>query len=168
MLRRLRVRGPATATQLAAALGDTVPSASYHLRQLARFGYVEDAAGLGNQRERWWQAVDAGDRIESNDPNTPEMATASAELAVIGIRYAADVAERYLARSARSEVPADVAKSAWLSNSGVHVTVEEARALGREFDAIIARYRSRIDPADRPEGTQLFHLSIQLVPWELP
>jgi DNA-binding transcriptional ArsR family regulator len=51
----------ATATECAAAVGDSPSSCSYHLRALARWGFVEAATG-GVGRERPWRATAA--RIE--------------------------------------------------------------------------------------------------------
>ena len=52
----MRFDGPATATGLAKRLGLNSGATSYHLRQLAEHGFIEEANGLGNKRERWWQA----------------------------------------------------------------------------------------------------------------
>jgi DNA-binding transcriptional ArsR family regulator len=53
----LRREGPATATQLARALGESSGATSYHLRMLARHGFVEPDPSLGKGRERWWRAA---------------------------------------------------------------------------------------------------------------
>ncbi|WP_337270363.1 winged helix-turn-helix domain-containing protein [Oryzifoliimicrobium ureilyticus] len=55
MLAILRVDGPATATQLAAQLGLNSGATSYHLRQLARFGFIEELP-TSSRRDRWWKA----------------------------------------------------------------------------------------------------------------
>ncbi len=52
----LRSGGPQTATQAALAIGESVPSCSFHLRQLAKYGLVELADG-GRGREKPWQAT---------------------------------------------------------------------------------------------------------------
>lgn len=57
LLTKLRADGPATASQLAAALGESSGATSYHLRQLASYGFIEDAPEHGKGRERWWKAV---------------------------------------------------------------------------------------------------------------
>ena len=54
---QLRRSGPATATQLAKRFGESSGATSYHLRMLARHGFVEEAPELGVGRERWWRAV---------------------------------------------------------------------------------------------------------------
>lgn len=57
MLGLLRSEGPATATMLARRLSINTGATSYHLRQLAEYGFVAEDAGRGNQRERWWRAA---------------------------------------------------------------------------------------------------------------
>jgi predicted ArsR family transcriptional regulator len=60
MLGLLRSEGRATATSLALRLGLNTGATSYHLRQLARHGYIEDdvdGTHGGSRRERWWRAA---------------------------------------------------------------------------------------------------------------
>lgn len=75
--RRLRIlnelrHGPATATRLARALGENSGATSYHLRQLAAHGFVEDAPGRGKGRERWWQSTHQGTRLDESLMNDPD------------------------------------------------------------------------------------------------
>lgn len=70
MLRILELGRPVSVTSLAEQLGETTGATSYHLRQLARHGFVEQcpnggplpdgaAAPATGRRQRWWQiAVD--------------------------------------------------------------------------------------------------------------
>ncbi|WP_327252969.1 helix-turn-helix domain-containing protein [Streptomyces sp. NBC_01244] len=60
LLGNLRLHGPATASQLAEQLGESSGATSYHLRQLAAYGFVEDAPEHGKGRERWWQPSQDG------------------------------------------------------------------------------------------------------------
>src|SRR5947209_4728679 len=53
----LRNDGPSTATRLAAVLGESSGSTSYHLRVLAEAGVIEEDSARGNGRERWWRRV---------------------------------------------------------------------------------------------------------------
>ncbi|MEO3810851.1 helix-turn-helix domain-containing protein [Sphaerisporangium sp. B11E5] len=57
LLGALRVEGPATATELAAKFGESSGSTSYHLRQLARYGFVEEDPERRDARERRWRAI---------------------------------------------------------------------------------------------------------------
>ncbi|MFD7649617.1 ArsR/SmtB family transcription factor [Streptomyces albidoflavus] len=73
LFRALRESGPATASQLAVRLDESSGATSYHLRQLAAYGFVEDAPEHGKGRERWWRATSQGihlepDRLNLADP----------------------------------------------------------------------------------------------------
>jgi DNA-binding transcriptional ArsR family regulator len=57
LLGALRLDGPATATELAARFGESSGSTSYHLRQLARYGFVEQDPEQRDARERRWRSV---------------------------------------------------------------------------------------------------------------
>src|SRR5262245_35651030 len=74
LLGLLRRSGPLTATEAAARIGESPASCSFHLRQLAKYGLVEEAGG-GRGRQRPWRAtapltswpgaVDGDDRREA-------------------------------------------------------------------------------------------------------
>jgi len=51
----LSTYGPLTASGLAERLGESSGATSYHLRQLAKAGLVQEVEGLGKGRERWWE-----------------------------------------------------------------------------------------------------------------
>src|SRR3954451_25397896 len=54
LLGQLRLHGPATASQLGRTVGESSGSTSYHLRQLAAFGFVGEGQGPGHGSQRWW------------------------------------------------------------------------------------------------------------------
>ncbi|MFD3535657.1 ArsR/SmtB family transcription factor [Streptomyces sp. NPDC058664] len=66
LLRALRRHGPATASQLAERLGESSGATSYHLRQLAAHGFVEDDPTRGKGRERWWKAAQQGTSVDES------------------------------------------------------------------------------------------------------
>lgn len=57
IMRVLNRDGPATATSLARVLDENTGATSYHLRQLAAYGFVEEAPEHGTGRERWWRVL---------------------------------------------------------------------------------------------------------------
>ncbi|MGH3682050.1 MAG: ArsR/SmtB family transcription factor [Natronosporangium sp.] len=57
LLGALRADGPATASQLGRRFGESSGSTSYHLRQLARYGFVVEDEQQPSRRERRWRAV---------------------------------------------------------------------------------------------------------------
>jgi DNA-binding transcriptional ArsR family regulator len=58
LLELLVANGPATAAQCGRILGVPQANCSFHLRQLAKYGFVEDAGPGGDRRERQWQVPD--------------------------------------------------------------------------------------------------------------
>jgi DNA-binding transcriptional ArsR family regulator len=57
LLAALRFDGPATASMLGRRFGESSGSTSYHLRILARHGFVEDDPAHAGGRERWWRSA---------------------------------------------------------------------------------------------------------------
>lgn len=51
----LSQEGPQTASSLAARLGESTGSTSYHLRALAKQELIREVVGHGTARERWWE-----------------------------------------------------------------------------------------------------------------
>jgi DNA-binding transcriptional ArsR family regulator len=65
LLSLLRTDGPATASGLARRVGESSGSTSYHLRQLARFGFVEDDPEQPPGRQRRWRATAPGTHVDA-------------------------------------------------------------------------------------------------------
>jgi hypothetical protein len=159
----LGLRGAATATECADVAALSPSACSYHLRTLARYGFVEeDRASAADGRERPWRArllaLDLEDRAD--DPPSAQVAS---WLLSDSIRAAAEEDRaRYLAR--RSEYPAD-----WRAASGevfsvAHVTPDELDRLREEVHEILAPY-IRLDPAERSPGALPVRVMLDLFPW---
>jgi predicted ArsR family transcriptional regulator len=159
----LGLRGPATATECAEIAGLSPSACSYHLRTLARYGFVEeDLASAADGRERPWRArllaFSMGD-----DPDAPAATQVANRLLVENLREAAEeIRVRYLAR--KSEYPADWQAAAGEAFSVAHVTPEELTKLRAEVLDVMARY-VRLDPAERPPGGLPVRITLDLFPW---
>ena len=57
LLGALRETGPATATELAERFDESSGATSYHLRQLARYGFIVEDEEQASRRERRWRAA---------------------------------------------------------------------------------------------------------------
>ena len=90
----LRKDGPATASELARRLGESSGSTSYHLRQLARYGFVEEAA----ERNRGPHASTGGRWTRAwSGRSTPTMRASSRRAASSGRELVAEYS-RWLLR----------------------------------------------------------------------
>lgn len=155
LLDALRRHGPATASQLAERLGESSGATSYHLRQLAEHGFVEDAPERGKGRERWWQAVDQSIRYDSAD-----FEDASSEvrgLAEVFIQEGAARHGRELAAwlGTRDQWPQAWAHSSEMSDATLRLTPELATELIGRMHALIDDYRGRVPDQNTPESEQV-------------
>lgn len=97
LLGLLRLDGPATASSLAARVGESSGSTSYHLRQLARHGFIERAEEFDRGRERWWRASDTATLFRAGDfSDSPEAAALSAAYQHEVLQAHTTIASRYL------------------------------------------------------------------------
>ena len=155
VLSLLRLEGPLTASEAGRRLGESSGSASYHLRQLERFGLVEEAPG-GRGRERPWRATSLYTSVP-NVADTPELAEASElfERFVLG-RYVEHL-ERWVARR-RSESP-DWQEAAAFGDSMLYLTVDELGSLRDALAKLAEPYMERVaQPELRPSDSRLVHL----------
>jgi DNA-binding transcriptional ArsR family regulator len=144
----LALGGAMTATELGKRIGETPTTCSFHLRQLARYGFVEEAGG-GKGRARPWRLASLGwDIPVAHDPETQIAGDAvlrlSRERAFARYRRWQETKAAY-PREWR-EAPDD---SEYLS----YVTSEELQQVNQELHAVLERFRDRfVDPARRPPG----------------
>jgi DNA-binding transcriptional ArsR family regulator len=140
LLDLLRFEGPSTATLLAGRVGESSGATSYHLRQLARYGYIEEERRSG--RERWWRHRDRQVTIpEGRDPSSHMLL---AEL----LSREAHALERFLTE--RSRLP-EWSDSGFFFSRGFRLTVSELDDVQRDIEALLSPLR-RADAGDAPEG----------------
>ena len=145
LLGSLRHEGPQTATQLAARLGESSASTSYHLRTLAAHGFVTDAPELGRGRERFWRAVHRSTWFDAPDRDAPERELGEAYLRTVARMYADNV-ERSIDELA--DWPQEWAQAASMSDLTLSLTAAEAKQLADDLMALLVRYREQA--ADHP------------------
>ncbi|MEU8619213.1 winged helix-turn-helix domain-containing protein [Streptomyces sp. NPDC048623] len=154
MLRALRHQGPATASQLAERLGESSGATSYHLRQLAAHGFVEDAPELGKGRERWWKAAVQGTYFDASLHKNPDPEVQGAvevyfhEIANIHTQEL----NTYLGtRHQWDEVWQD---SSDMSDFTLHLSPERAHELNSKIHELIDEYRESGD-RDAPDAQRI-------------
>ncbi|MEU9382257.1 helix-turn-helix domain-containing protein [Streptomyces sp. NPDC048279] len=152
LLDALRQHGPATASQLAERLGESSGATSYHLRQLAEHGFVEDAPERGKGRERWWQAVDQGLRFDSADfeDASPEVRGLTEVFLQEGAARHARELSAWL--GTRDRWPQAWARSSDMSDMSLRLTPELATELIGRMHDLIDGYRDRAPAADAPDA----------------
>lgn len=156
LLTVLRREGPATATALAQRLGTNSGQTSYHLRQLADVGLVEEDPERGTGRDRWWRSVHQGTTWSSVQFRAdPDDRAADAFLVGNIARTHARWTQDWL--EARDEWSDDWVGAAELSDFRLRLTPDRARALTEELHAIIERYRAEGTAPDGEWYTLMIH-----------
>lgn len=172
LLGTLRREGPATASQLAAALGESSGLTSYHLRQLAEHGLVVDDPERGNGRERYWKSAHRTTHFDMNLDPALDPEGAGGEFLRSVARTDADRLIRFAdtAESLSAEQGPEWAAAYDLSDWCLHLTLDEVVALRKSLHALIESRRrdhptsdsrtvtvqfailpqSRTEPQDRP------------------
>jgi DNA-binding MarR family transcriptional regulator len=157
-------QGPTTAAQAARELGVSQALASHHLRQLAKYGFVEPADTTSN-RDHPWQVTATSHALARAERDE--------------VSAAVDVLEQLMAERAVEHLAAwhrrrDRYDQRWQRHAGVgrslvYLTVEEFAELHRALDALITPLveRRRLgDREARPVDAQPVHLTLISVPVE--
>jgi predicted ArsR family transcriptional regulator len=149
----LRTEGPLTATRAAELLGESSGTCSFHLRQLAKYGLVEEAGG-GTGREKPWRATTTSTAWENTADLTPEAAAAGGLLSSVLAEQYFEQLMRWLEASPGE--PAEWRQAAMLGDRLLYVTPAELEELGGRVREMVDEYFERqVRPELRPEGARL-------------
>jgi DNA-binding transcriptional ArsR family regulator len=166
ILQHLVIDGPATATDCAEIAGLSPSACSYHLRALARHGFVqEDAASAADGRHRPWRALFVALSF-SDDPDQPEAVKAADRLLMESLQARFEEI-RYEYRDREADYPPEWRGVAVIHQDIVHVTPDELTELQSRLRRVLSDYR-RLDAADRPSGSRRVHVIVDLTPWFRP
>jgi len=151
LLELLGIAGTVTATQASEVLGESPANCAFHLRTLAKYGFVREAGG-GRGRERPWTATRRTLRISATDQADAQAALAADALSTAWFDYWVERARRVHGGNAPKLPGWEHATN--MTRSGVFLTAEETQQVNHEIQAIIDRYRDReTDPSRRPAGS---------------
>ncbi|WP_329540225.1 ArsR/SmtB family transcription factor [Streptomyces sp. NBC_01358] len=173
ILQHLTLHGPATSAILARALGLNTGATSYHLRELARYGFVDDTVpqAPGGGRARWWRAVPGDRRFPPPSRRTPGMRLVMDELNRHA--YAADLAlfERLQRESGGGggggaagdgAGPDEWADAHAYSRGSLRLTLPELQQFFEEYIALMNRYKR--PEGETPPGARTVHTRLLAFP----
>ena len=164
IMRLLDVREQMSVTSLAAELGETTGAVSYHLRQLARHGLVEEGdaetaeeregrRSVGRRRRLWRMAVDeihmSGTAFLTDEDTREAAGFLLREFESSRSRRLA----HWLATSATW--PEEWRKAASDMDGTLRLSPAQTRALADELKAVVDRYR------ELPPGEGARHVDVQ-------
>ncbi|MFD4357434.1 ArsR/SmtB family transcription factor [Nocardia sp. NPDC058518] len=149
ILRALAENGPATATALGARLGENTGATSYHLRQLAEHGFIEEAPELAKGKERWWRSPPRDLRYRMDKDQSPEMRELLEGLVAQHITDDIEMFQRFQAERAELGEWADMMP---FSRGAIYATPAELEEFFEDYMALLKRFQQS-HPQDRP-GTR--------------
>jgi DNA-binding transcriptional ArsR family regulator len=157
--------GRMTAADAARELGISHGLASHHLRQLAKYGFVEQVGGADN-RERPWQLV----ATSHSHKGIEEQPGGAAAVAI----FEQVVAERTLASFQDWQERRDSWSSGWREHAGIgtstiHLTEQELAGLDAAIEKLfldLVEERPLDDLAARPAGAVPVEFTMFVVPRE--
>lgn len=154
--------GPATATELAERVGESPANCSWHLRQLAKYDFVEEAGG-GTGRQRPWRIILRGHVWGTGDEDA-ELAVASDTLTQVLFDREYEMLHAWL-RARRNPEERPWRDAHFLTQGLSWLTAQELTELGEAIGGLLMRYLDRLtDPALRPPGARL----VRFVSWGAP
>lgn len=151
LLETLLLHGAMTATEAGERIGETPTTCSFHLRQLAKYGFVTEAGG-GHGRARPWRLTSIGmSFVPAGEPEA-EIASAAA-LRLFRERQLARYEEW---RRTKGSYPREWQEADNDSEFIAYLTLEEFKQMNAELTELMMKWfrlEGRVeDPAKRPPG----------------
>jgi DNA-binding transcriptional ArsR family regulator len=159
--------GQATTADAARELGISHGLASHHLRQLAKYGFVEQVKGK-DHRERPWRMV----ATSYNWSRARDTAEGSVAVDVLEQMTVERTVEAFLDwQQRRRDWSQAWRKHTGLGESTVYLTQAELAEIDEAIDAVLMRYideRPIDDVTSRPEGSVPVAFTLFVVPGSAP
>lgn len=150
LLEVLGSEGSAIATRCAEIVGQSAANCSFHLRNLAKYGFIERSPGSG--RERPWRLTSMSQIIDA-DPEDPEAVSASRSFDEMMLNW--EFTRLRDANRRGSDPDPAWARTTVLGGSNLFLRPEGARELGEELAQLSMRFIERAeDRSLRPTGSR--------------
>jgi len=163
----LATHGPQTASSLAALVGETSGSTSYHLRALASHDLIREVPGRGTARERWWERPKGRIDMPAPDESMSPANRAAAQIVTSEFfRLRHETLMAYLNRP-EAEVPQEWRDVGMTMTTHLDMTAEQVVELRTELEAVteraIQRFRGQTGPGVRRVSlrAEIFDLPVQ-------
>ena len=166
ILEALSLGGAMTATEVGEQIGESPTTCSFHLRQLAKYGFVEEAGG-GKGRARPWRMTTHGLEI-TNTHDDPE--TEIAIEALVSLIRERQLDRYQTWRETRASYPRRWRDAAEDADVVFHLTAEELEQLSQDLLALLrSRFPERnTDRSLRPPGSVPVEMLVLAYPLTLP
>jgi DNA-binding Lrp family transcriptional regulator len=167
LIEELSLGGAMTATEISERIGESPTTCSFHLRQLAKYGFVEEAGG-GRGRARPWRMTSIG--MSFSTTHDPEAEIAGDAVLRLSRERTFARYQRWL--ETKAAYPREWREAANNSEYVFWFTVDELKQLDDELSALLMdkfRYQDRLtDPSKRPPGSVPVEMLLMSFPIDLP
>jgi hypothetical protein len=151
----LLTEGTATSTRCAQLTGESQATCSFHLRQLARYGLVEEAPST-SKKERPWRLATVEQSWSRVQPDH-ERAEAVRELERVFVQHEFATLMRWV-RTAPAYGD-EWQRASMRAGAIAWLTADELADLRDQIEELMLAFRDRVtDPAKRPAGSRLVRL----------
>lgn len=158
ILTELDAGGPLRAADLAALLEIPANQASFHLRQLAKYGLIEeDPDAARDRRDRVWRASPRGVNLDLGEI---EKAPGGKAASAVYREQSAARAHAYVDRAHDDRRDEATARS--VTESSLRLSKDEARELSAELIATVNRWAERTRGRDDAERRTYLYYSLLL------
>jgi predicted ArsR family transcriptional regulator len=152
LIEALSVAGTATAARCAEILGESHASCSFHLRQLARFGLVEQAPTT-SRRDRPWRLTSVRQSWSAGPTEDAARDRAAGDLTRVFVHRETERIRRWVGDEVTA--PAEWRRAAFHTGVLTWMTPDELDEVSDAVSALMQRYVERIDtPENRPAGAR--------------
>ena len=152
LIEALSAEGSATATRCAELLGESQATCSFHLRQLARFGMVEEAPSA-SKRERPWRLTSVRQSWSNEPTGQRGHDDAARQLSAVFVDRETERIRRWNRQA--PDAPAPWRRAATMTGVLTWLTPEELAEFGEQLAALLSAHEDRIEnPERRPDGAR--------------
>ncbi len=165
MLDVLQSRDGATATQCAEVVGLSPSACSWHLRQLAAAGLVQDAGRGTDGREKRWRAAVPSWQVSLDDIDAAPVEAGGLDLAVTQalLQAADETVEAFTVSAASGREPQPWREASLVSNTTLRLSADELRGLTERLLDVLRPYTLRSRPEPGPDDRTVL-AALRLVP----
>ncbi|WP_194411483.1 ArsR/SmtB family transcription factor [Microbacterium cremeum] len=146
--------GPQTASSLAARLGESSGSTSYHLRALAKHDLIREREDQGSGRERWWERPVGGVSFSNPDAMATPAGRAATQLVMNEfLRHRNDQLLDFV-NSELDHLDESWQEGTMISTASTRLTAEQTKELIGKIQALVDdavdSYRNQTGEGVRP------------------
>lgn len=165
LLEELAAQGEATATELADRVGESPANCSWHLRQLARFGFIEEGEPRSGRARPWRWVAEVQEFAEVAE-DAPELRVVRD--ATVAVMFERDMEAHRAWQAEQDQAPEPWQRASFSARGMNWLTAEELAAMNADIEQVVERHLiarlDRVDPEHRPTGSHL----VRFLAWGFP